>query len=167
MATKTAVKSGYKAQDSNGNGAAVTAAVEHLASLSQTALLGEADLIEMVEQWVQGQIDKKMSEPQTQSAEPYPWWDIYAFGPFQGLAPFPGPLAPNSVIKLGQSATIITTVFLNPFVNVIATPPTTAAAFLTSFGTIPYTVTVNTGNKSSWTLAPGAGLNTSASGVLA
>lgn len=165
MATKTAAKSGFKVQDNNG--AAVTAAVEHLASLSQTALLGEADLIEMIEQWIQAKIDKKLSTPQQERAEPYPWWDIYAFGPFQGLAPFPGPLAPNSVIKLGQSATIITTVFLNPFVNVIATPPTTAAAFLTSFGTIPYTVTVNTGNKSAWTLASGTGLNTSQTGVLA
>ena len=165
MATKTAVKSGYKAQDNNG--AAVAAAVEHLASLNQTSLVGEADYIEMVEQWLQARVDKKMSEAQTERVEPQPWWDIYAFGPFQGLAPFPGPLAPNSVIKLGQSATVITTVYLNPFDIVIASPPTTAAAFLTSFGTIPFTVTVNTGNKSTWTLAPGAGLNTSQSGILA
>jgi hypothetical protein len=165
MATKTAVKNGFKA--ANNSGAAVSAAVEHLASLSQTALLGEADLIEMVETWLQGKLEQKMNTPKAEFAEPQPWWDIYAFGPFQGFAPFPGPLAPNSVIKLGQSASVITVVYLNPFDNVIAAPPTTARDFLTSFGSIPYHVTVNTGNKSSWTLAAGAGLNTTQSGVLA
>jgi len=164
MATKAA-KSEFKAQDNNG--VAVTAAVEHLASLSTTALLGEADLIEMIEQWLQGKLDQKMNEVKSERAEPQPWWDIYALGPFQGFAPFPGPLAPNSVIKLGQSATVITVVYLNPFDIVIAVPPTTARDFLTSFGSIPYHVSVNTGNKSSWTLAAGAGLNATQSGLLA
>lgn len=164
MATKTAAKSGFKAQD---NGVAVSAAVEHLASLSQTALVGEADLIEMIEQWLQAKLDKKMSEARQELVEPQPWWDIYAFGPYQGFAPFPGPLSPNQVIKLGQSATILTVVYLNPFDTVIATPPTNARDFLTSFGSIPYHVSVNTGNKTSWTLATGAGLNATQSGVLA
>lgn len=168
MATKTASKSTFKAEDTNG--AAVTAAVEHLASLSTTALLGEADLIEMVEQWLQGKLDERMKalqEPKPEFAEPQPWWDIYALGPFQGFAPFPGPLSPNQVIKLGQSATVITVVYLNPFDTVIAVPPTSARDFLTSFGSIPYHVTVNTGNKSSWSLAVGPGLNATQSGILA
>lgn len=165
MAIKTAAKSGFKVQDNNG--VAVSAAVEHLANLTQTVLLGEADLIEMVEQWLQARLDKKMSEAQQERVEPQPWWDIYALGPFQGFAPYPGPLAPNSVIKLGQSATVVTVVYLNPFDIVITTPPTNARDFLTSFGSIPYHVSVNTGNKSSWTLAAGAGLNATQSGLLA
>jgi hypothetical protein len=165
MATKTAVKNGFKSADNSG--VAVSAAVEHLASLSQTALLGEADLVEMIEQWLQAKLDKRMNEASIERVEPQPWWDIYAFGPFQGFASYPGPLAPHSVIKLGQSATIVTVVYLNPFDNVIATPPTNARDFLTSFGSIPYHVSVNTGNKTSWTLAAGAGLNATQSGVLA
>lgn len=160
MATKVAVKNG-----SNG-GAAVTAAEEHVANI-QSQPLSEADMIQLIEDWMQGQLDRAMAQASAEMAEPFPWWDVYAVGPFQSLGAFPGPLQPHQVIKLGQSATIFTVVYLNPITNVIASPPTTARDFLTGFGSIPYTVSVNTGNKSTWQLAPGAGLNSSQSGVLA
>lgn len=160
MATKAAVKNGTS------NGAAVMAAEEHLATV-QGQQLTESDMINLVEEWMQGQLDRAIAQANAEMAEPFPWWDVYAVGPFQSLGAFPGPLAPHQVIKLGQSATIFTVVYLNPITNVIAVPPTNARDFLTGFGSIPYTVSVNTGNKSTWQLAPGAGLNTSQSGLLA
>jgi hypothetical protein len=159
MATKAAVKN-------ISNGAVVAAAEEHLASI-QSQTLSEVEMMQLVEEWMQGQVDRALAQANAEMAEPFPWWDVYAVGPFQALGTFPGPLAPHQVIKLGQSATIFTVVYLNPITNVIAAPPTTARDFLTSFGTIPYSVTVSTGNKSLWQLAPGAGLNASQSGLLA
>ena len=165
MATKTA-KSEFQAQDNNG--VAVTAAVEHLASLSQTALLGEADMVEMIEQWLQAKLDKKMSDANIERVEPQPWWEIDALS------------ARSRVLLLilarwrrtrssswARAQPLLRWCNPNPFDIVIATPPTNARDFLTSFGSIPYHVSVNTGNKTAWTLAAGAGLNATQSGVLA
>jgi hypothetical protein len=132
---------------------------------SEKALLAQVEA--MMQAKLQKKIEQQAQKPGTERAELFPWWDVYAIGPFQTLAPFPGPVVPHQVIKLGQSATLITVVYLNPFTIVVNPPPTTARDFLTSFGTIPYSVKVSTGNKQTWTLAAGAGLQATQAGVLA
>jgi len=147
--------------------AAAEQALQEAMGAPTAAPITEEDLIGMAEQWMQGQVERAMAQVTEEMAEPRPWWDVYVLGPFQTMAPYPGPLAPHQVLKVGQQARIVTVVYLNRITNVIATPPTTACAFLTSFGIIPYTVNVQTGNKSTWALAAGPGLQASQNGVLA
>lgn len=155
-AAKTAVK---KAQGYVGNGVALKAqpAVE-----MAEAHVQEADRIALIREWMRGQIDRV----RVQSVDMEKWWDVYAVGPFQEFADYTGPLAPHKVIKLGESATIYAVIYLNDYTKMKDLEGATPCEFLTSFEMIPYSVTVSTGNKHTWTLASGAGLNTTQGGVL-
>lgn len=167
MAVKEAIPVQSNVAIKQGNGArAAVQAVQQAMEAPPARPVSPEDLVAMAEAWMQGQLERAMAQAQQEIAEPQPWWDIFVLGPFQALAPFPGPLAPHQVIKLGQSATVLTILYLNPFDIVVNPPPTNARDFLTSFGMIPYSVRVQTGNKTSWTLAAGAGLQATQNGVL-
>jgi hypothetical protein len=82
-------------------------------------------------------------------AEPEGWWNLYAYGPIQSPIGIPAPLLPHQVIKVGETAYVVTVLFLNDFL--ILAPGTTAADILSNFA-LPYEVRYQTGNLTTWTL---------------
>lgn len=67
----------------------------------------------MVVQKVQAAADKAASTPVTQIAEPYGWWDLWSYGPFQ-VTRVGGPLLPHKVIKVGEPFYVATVLWINP-----------------------------------------------------
>lgn len=82
--------------------------------------------------------EKAMATPREELAEPLFWWEIYGAGPFQtgaGTIP-PGtftdqPLLPNRIIQVGEEATIVAIVIVNPF---FPSSGPSACDILTNFG---------------------------------
>lgn len=69
----------------------------------------------MVMQQVQAAADKAAVMPKPEQAEPYGWWDLWAYGPFQ-VSGIGGPLLPHKVIKVGEPFYVATVLWLNPSV---------------------------------------------------
>jgi len=113
-----------------------------------------------VESKVKAAIDKFMATPRKEVAEPYLWWDLYAYGPIQAFAP-DGPLAPHQVVKVGNMAYVATVLVLNPMPILPPAPGISPLSLLSSFG-LPYEVTYQTGNLTTWQpmLAPLSSVNT-------
>jgi len=121
------------------------------------------DVKAAVESKVKAAVDKYLATPRKEVAEPYLWWDLYAFGPIQIFAPN-GPLAPHQVIKVGETAYIATVLMLNPLPILPPAPGISPLSLLSSFG-LPYEVRYQTGNLTTWNAMP-APLSTTNTGNL-
>lgn len=71
-------------------------------------------------------VEGAMAAPEL--AGPVRFWDVFAIGPYQNPA-----LQPSRVIEVGESATILTVVYLNPFFPSSA-PGQNACDIITGFG---------------------------------
>lgn len=121
----------------------------------ETATKIEQDLARvkaMVEAKVKTAYDEALHMVRPQAADPYLWWDLYAFGPIQILAP-DGPMDPSQVIKVGEDAYIATVMVLNPLPILPPAPGISPLELLSNFS-LPFEVQYQTGNLTSWT--PGA-----------
>jgi hypothetical protein len=75
------------------------------------------DVKAAVEARVQSAIDigKQKQQEGLEIAEPEGWWNLWAYGPFQFIAPG-GPLRPHKVIKAGESFYVATVLWLSDVV---------------------------------------------------
>jgi hypothetical protein len=122
------------------------------------------DVKAAVESKVKAAIDQYMATPKPEVAEPYLWWDLYALGPIQIFQP-DAPLAPHQVIKVGQTAFIVTVLLLNPAPILPPNPQgMSPLAVLSNFG-LPYEIRYQTGNLTTWQPMP-APLTGTATGSL-
>lgn len=108
---------------------------------------------------IEAAMDKAMSRPQIEAAEPQGWADIYASGPYQpgaALVPPAGmqsrPLKPHAVIRVGEWAQIAATLVLNPN-SLPQDPNINPTDFLSGFK-LPYEIEFVTLNLSHGTAAP-------------
>lgn len=114
------------------------------------------DVKALLDAKLQSAYQEFISTPQEEMAEPLFWWDLYAWGPWQPgakLTPpsgFSGPLLPNQVIRLGETAYVATIIVLNT--NFPTTGPS-AAEILSNFA-LPYQVEYGTGELKKWQPAP-------------
>ena len=97
---------------------------------------------------LQAAVDEAELRPEI--AEVRDWWDVAAFGPLQ-LVQSGGPLLPHRVIKVGEDAYVYAIVVLNPAQPL---PTGTNAADVLANFSLPYEVQFQTGNLTTWTLAP-------------
>ena len=105
---------------------------------------------------LQAALDAARAMPRDQLAEPLYWWEIYALGPVQfgPLVP-PGTfldrdLQPGRIIRLGESAFLVSVLLLNPF-PLPQDPGIIPCDFLTPFQ-LPYRIeyhTINVDNLTS------------------
>src|SRR5262245_163999 len=122
-----------------------------------------AEVKARVEAQVKTALDEAIARAQQERAEPDEWWNLFAIGPIQAIG-IPNPLLPHSVIKVGETAFVVTVLFLNPFL--VIPPGTTPGDILSNFA-LPYEVQYQTGNLTTWALGQadmnvvhnGAGLN--------
>lgn len=103
----------------------------------------------MVESKVKTAYDEALHMQRIETADPYLWWDLYAFGPIQILAP-DGPMDPSQVIKVGEDAYIATVLVLNPLPILPPAPGISPLELLSNFS-LPFEVQYQTGNLTSWT----------------
>lgn len=122
---------------------------ENVATAEKVFTLGEAtaeDVKAAVEARVKRAVEEAMAMERPEVAEPYLWWNLYAFGPIQNFAPGQ-PLAPHQVIKIGEKAQITTVLVLNPLH--IVPPGLSPLELLSDFG-LPYEIRYQTGNLTNW-----------------
>jgi hypothetical protein len=108
----------------------------------------EAVVKARVEALVKTALDEAMARARPERAEPEDWWNLFAIGPIQAIS-VPSPLLPHSVIKVGETAFVVTVLFLNPFL--VIPPGTTPGDVLSNFA-LPYEVQYQTGNLTTWSL---------------
>lgn len=97
---------------------------------------------------LQAALDEAEIRPEI--AEVRDWWDVAAYGPLQ-LVQSGGPLLPHRVIKVGEDAYVYAIVVLNLAQQL---PTGTNAADVLANFSLPYEVRFQTGNLTTWTLAP-------------
>jgi hypothetical protein len=117
------------------------------------------DVKAQLEARVKSALDEAMMRFREEEAEVEGWWNLYALGPIQ-FTGVPAPALPHQVIKVGETAFIGTVLFLNPFL--VISPGVTPASVLSGFA-LPYEITYQTGNLTTWTIGP-ANLNLTNSG---
>ena len=88
-------------------------------------------------------LEQKLASAQV--AELQPWWDLIAIGPIQATTN--PPFAPSDVIRSGETAYVVTIILLNP--DPILPPGISPADILSKFA-LPYEVTYQTGNLTTW-----------------
>ena len=111
-----------------------------------TPSIGAAEVKAYYEAKVQSLLEKRLaSPPAPQVAELQPWWDVIAVGPIQ-LSANP-PFAPSDVIRAGETAFVVTIILLNP--APILPPGISPCDILSKFG-LPYEVTYQSGNLTTW-----------------
>lgn len=111
---------------------------------------GTAEILKaMVESQVKAAVDQYLATPKEEVAEPYQWWDLLALGPIQVFQPN-SPLSPHQVIKVGESAYVVTVLMLNPNPILPPNPGISPLALLSNFG-LPYEIQYQTGNLTTWT----------------
>lgn len=143
----------------NGNGArtAMPAAVEHATARKATA----ADVKAMFEARLQAALDEAQTrQAGIEVAELQGWWDLVSIGPIQ-IPAVGGPYLPNDVIRAGETAFVVTILILNP--TLILNHQISACELLSSFG-LPYEITYQTGNLTTWKPGP-ANLNVEHEGL--
>jgi hypothetical protein len=69
----------------------------------------------LVDARVKEAIDEGSRRPRQEIAEPQEWWNIWATGPFQVVAPG-GPLQPHKVIKIGEKFYIAVVIWFSPLI---------------------------------------------------
>jgi hypothetical protein len=107
------------------------------------------DVKAQIEARLQASLEKLISTPRQEIAEPLNWWDLYGVGPIQPsarLAPplYPAPLLPHQVIRVGEQAFIVTVMVLNPF-ELPNAPGVIPCEILSSF-CLPYSIEYHTCN---------------------
>jgi hypothetical protein len=110
-----------------------------------------ADIKAQYEAKLKAAYDAARATPQAQLAEPQGWWDLVAIGPIQQI--LNPPYLPHDVIRAGQPAYVITIMVLNPF-----GPSVPSACEILSNFALPYEITYQTGNVTTWQPGP-ASLN--------
>lgn len=121
------------------------------------------DVKAFVEAKVKAAVDQAQAQYDPQIAGPALWWDMYAYGPLVSFMPN-GPLPPNQILKVGTTAYITTVLMLNPNPILPPAPGISPADLLSSFS-LPFAVTYQTGNVTTWTPAEAA-LNVTHAGAL-
>jgi hypothetical protein len=107
------------------------------------------DIKAEIEAMLQAAYEEALTRPKPQQADPGPpfEWDVFGFGPIQvgtGAFPFTGPpYLPHQVVRVGETAFIVTILLFGPVVTGVLTP------FL-----LPVEVRYNTGNLTTWSLGP-------------
>ncbi len=140
--TKTASTNGHTATASaKTNGASKTKIA--VASMTQTA----ADIKAQYEAKLQAAYDLAKATPRQQVVDPQGWWDLVAIGPIQPIAN--PPYLANDVIRAGEPAFVVTILVLNPF-----GPGIPSACDVLSNFALPFEVTYQTGNLTTWTPGP-------------
>jgi hypothetical protein len=94
------------------------------------------------------------SAPRPAVAELQGWWDLLSIGPIQIITN--PPFAPSDVIRSGERAFVLTIVVLNPAPIL---PPGVSPCDILSDFVLPFEVTYQTGNITTWTSGP-ANVNT-------
>jgi hypothetical protein len=117
-----------------------------------------ADVQARLESQLKAVYDRAMAKPRLEVAEPYLWWNLYSLGPFQHFAP-DGPLPPNQVIKLGETAWITTVLVLNPHPILPPPPGMSPCHVLSDFG-LPYEIQYQTCNMTACATGVPSGLQT-------
>ncbi|GAB4408782.1 MAG: hypothetical protein Fur0044_02200 [Anaerolineae bacterium] len=136
MSTPVEVKNGYEEQAVKVASKVKTTAVAQIARAANTAAVlytsdevqqqaqaiitaWEAKLQEQSKQYVQRLMAASQGEqleaagPITFHPAPYQWWNLLLAGPFQPVAPL-GPFLPSKIIRAGEPAFMIATLWRNP-----------------------------------------------------
>jgi hypothetical protein len=87
--------------------------------------------------------------PKPAVAEPQGWWDLISIGPIQIITN--PPFAPGDVIRSGEQAFVVTIVILNPAPIL---PLNMSPCDVLSNFALPFEVTYQTGNITTWTAGP-------------
>lgn len=77
---------------------------------------------------IEALVARRKTTPVEELAGPQNFWELYAIGPYQNYG-----LEPGRVIEVGEPATILVWVYLNPFVPV-SLPGQNACDIITGFG---------------------------------
>jgi hypothetical protein len=126
--------------------------MQQAAEAAQSALtqVTAEDVKAYYEAKLKAALDRRMaSAPEPQVAELQPWWDLISIGPIQPV--FNPPFAPSDVIRSGELAFVVTILLLNP--DPILPPGVSPCDILSKFA-LPYEVTYQTGNLTTWKPAP-------------
>ena len=117
-------------------------------SAADLPVMAEEDADQQIVSRLQSALDEAAVQPEI--AEVRDWWDVAAFGPLQLIASG-GPLLPHRVIKVGEDAYVYAIIVLNPAQQL---PTGTNAADVLANFSLPYEVQFQTGNLTTWSLAP-------------
>ncbi len=124
-------------------------AMQQAAAAAESALtprVTAADVKAHYEAKLASALEQKLAgPPSAQVAELQPWWDVIAIGPIQ-VTTNP-PFAPSDVIRAGEPAFVVTIILLNP--APILPPGISPCDILSKFA-LPYEVTYQTGNLTTW-----------------
>lgn len=114
-----------------------------------------ADVKVRVDAMVKAALDEAMTRPVPEVAEIHGYWNLYAYGPIQPLQ-IEGPFSPHQVIKINEAAYVVTVLALNPFL--ILEGGISAAHVLSDFE-LPYVISYQTANLSTWALSGPSGVH--------
>ena len=123
MTTSTLRGGQRKVTVSQGNGSRVMLQAAAAAEAAVPAAITAEDVKAKVEAHLQSALDEARTMQREQIAEPLYWWDLYGYGPIQpgaGLVPstagfLDSPLAPGKIIRVGETAYLVTVLVINPF----------------------------------------------------
>ena len=113
-----------------------------------------ADVMAHVENLIGG--DRALTTPKPEVAEITDWWNLFAYGPIQPIL-VDGPFAPHQVIKLGETAYVVSVLALNTDLEL---PGGITAAHILSDFALPYEIKYQTANLSTWALSEIGGTHT-------
>ncbi|NTU84805.1 MAG: hypothetical protein HGA45_36485 [Chloroflexales bacterium] len=127
------------------------------AAQSEAAIgaLTAEDVKAEIESRCRAALDEAKTRPAKEAADPYLWWNLWALGPIQAVAPN-GPVLPHQVIKLGESAFVATIVVLNDAPILPPAPGISPASVLSGFA-LTCELQYATGNVTTWTPVPTLG----------
>jgi hypothetical protein len=116
------------------------------------------DIQALLEARLQGILEQAATSPREELAEPLFWWEVFAIGPIQpGALTVPPadlvdqPLLPHRIIQVGETASIFTVVFVNPY---FPHPSLSACDIMTGFNA-KIELNYVTSNLQTMTPAPG------------
>lgn len=115
------------------------------------SVLGLEEAKQVFEARIESAVQEAMTIEAPELAEPEGWWNLWAIGPVQPIAPG-GPLRPHKIIKVGEPAYIFTFLWLNPRLVLDGGP---TVCDLISNLACDFEVKYCTGNKCTWSLGPG------------
>ena len=114
--------------------------------VTKSVTLTAEDVQAMEEAAADAALDNAMSAPRPESVEIERWWDLYARGPYQHVAPG-GPLRAHQVIKLGETAYVTTVILLNAR-HIVRPGPISPCQLLTGYDSIE--IRYQSGNLTTW-----------------
>ncbi len=100
----------------------------------------EARLQARTEQYLERAYELARRRPEIEAAEPigpvfplYPYWNLLLYGPFQPLGGAGGPFLPHKIIRVGEPAFVIATLWRNPACMNWACPAPSAATLMSPY----------------------------------